>query len=150
MSRLTTHNQRPTTRRGSAVMEAALVFPVLLTLTFGSIECGHYFFVKHTFQGAAREGARAAIPPGATNNDVITAVAQTMKAAGYENVPTVKYTVAIRNATDTADINVATATAATGILVKVSGVWGTIGVRPMAVLDSAKPVVGQTVMRKEG
>lgn len=143
-------NKRNDRRRGAAVMEAALVFPVLLSLTFGSIECGHFFFVKHTFQGAAREGARAGIPPGSTNADVLAAVAQTMKAAGYENVPTVKYTVAIRNATDTADLDVAAAPAATGVLVKVTALWGTVGVRPMAVLSASKPVLGQTVMRKEG
>ena len=141
---LTTRNVR---RRAAAVMEAALVFPVLLSLTFGSIECGHFFFMKHTFQGAAREGARAGIPPGATNADVTAAVSQTMTAAGLDST---KYTVAIRNATDTADLDVATASAATGVLVKVTGVWGTVGVRPMAVLSATKAVTGQTVMRKEG
>ena len=44
-------------RRGSAVLDAALVFPILLSLTFGTVEYGHYFYWKHTLQGAAREGA---------------------------------------------------------------------------------------------
>ena len=60
--------------RGSAVLDAALVFPILLSLTFGTIEYGYYFYVKHSLQGAAREGARAAITPSATNSDVTTAV----------------------------------------------------------------------------
>ena len=146
-------NANPTTfarrvrRRGSAVMEAALVFPVLISLTFGSIECGYFFFVKHTFQGAAREGSRAGIPPGATNADVVAAIAQTMSAAGFDST---KYTVQIRTANDGADLNVATAAPATGVLVKVTGVWGTVGVRPLGVLSDTKQVIGKTVMRKEG
>jgi Flp pilus assembly protein TadG len=138
---------RPRHRRGSAVMDAALVFPVLISLTFGSIEFGHFFFTKHTLQGAAREGARAAIIPGATNTNVSTAVTQTMNAAGF--LPA-KYTVSIRNAGDTANLDVATATAGTGVLVKVSSSWGTVGIRPIGLISTTKDVVGQTVMRKEG
>ena len=40
-------------RRGSAVLDAALVFPILISLTFGCIEFGDFFYVKHTLQGAA-------------------------------------------------------------------------------------------------
>lgn len=136
-----------TRRRGSAVMDAALVFPVLISLTFGSIEFGHFFFTKHTFQGAAREGARSAITPGATNTDVTTSVGQTMTAAGFTSG---QYTVQIRNATDTANLNVATATAGTGILVKVYAPWGSVGIRPLGLIGTSKNVTGQTVMRKEG
>ena len=45
-------------RRGGAILEAALVLPILLALSFGMVEYGYYFFVKHTLQGAARDGAR--------------------------------------------------------------------------------------------
>lgn len=142
-----------TRRRGTAVMEAALVFPILLGLTFGSVEFGHFFFVKHTLQGAAREGARAAITPGASAADVTTAVGQSMAASGFQ--PST-YTVAIRNADDTANINLADASAGLPVLVKVSAAWGTVGVRPVGVIGttngdgSVRYVTGQTVMRKEG
>lgn len=141
----TTRNGRA--RRGSAVMDAALVFPVLISLTFGSVEFGHFFFVKHTFQGAAREGARAGITPGATNTDVTNAVGTAMTSAGFSSG---QYTVSIRNATDTANVNVATATAGTSVLVKVNATWGTVGIRPLGLIGTSKNVVGQTVMRKEG
>jgi Flp pilus assembly protein TadG len=134
-------------RRGSAIMDAALVFPILISLTFGSIEFGHFFFTKHTFQGAAREGARSGITPGATNTDVTTAVGQTMTAAGFSSG---QYTVQIRNAGDTANLDVSTATAGTGILVKVYAAWGTVGIRPLGLIGTSKNVQGQTVMRKEG
>src|SRR4051812_13398788 len=53
-------------RRGNAVMEMALVLPILLALSFGTVEFGYFFYVKHTLQGAARDGARQAILPSAT------------------------------------------------------------------------------------
>lgn len=159
---MSTHNSqtssaRPSSsvrrRRGSAVMDAALVFPILIVLSFGSVEFGYFYFTKHTFQGAAREGARAGIAPGATNTEVTTAVGQTMTAAGF--LPA-QYTVAIRNATDTANVDVNTATAGTSILVKVSAPWNNIKLMTPLVLGtknadgSARYVTGQTVMRKEG
>ena len=73
-------------RRGNAVMEAALVLPILLSLSFGTVEYGYFFYVKHSLQGAAREGARAAIVPTATNADVTTAVNAAMSAAGLSGI----------------------------------------------------------------
>ena len=61
-------------RRGNAIIEAALVVPILLSLAFGTVEFGYYFFVRNNLQGAAREGARAAILASATNTDVTSAV----------------------------------------------------------------------------
>lgn len=136
-----------TFRRGNAVLDAALVFPILLSLTFGCIEFAHFFYVKHTMQGAAREGVRSGIPPGATNAEVTASVQSAMTAAGFA---TNKYTIAIRNSTDTADVNVNTVTAGTTILVKVYSQWGTVGIRPMGLMSSTKQIAGQTMMRKEG
>jgi Flp pilus assembly protein TadG len=123
-----------------------LVLGLLLSLTFGAVEFGHYFFVKNTLQGAAREGARAAIPAAATNADVQVAVNNSLKAAGFS---VSKYTIKIRNAADTADVNVATQPAGAGILVRVSGAWGTVGIRPMGMIDAKNYVKGAAVMRKE-
>lgn len=134
-------------RFGGAVLDAALVLPILLSLTFGTVEYGHYFFVKHAMQGAAREGARAAITPSATNATVTAAVNSSMSAAGFNSSV---YTVSIRNATDTANLNVSGLAAGTGILVKVSCTWGTVGLRPLGLIGSNKQVVGMTTMRKEG
>ena len=134
-------------RRGTAVMEAALIFPVLIWISMGSIEFGHYYFTKHSLQGAAREGARVAITPGATNAEVTTAVAQVLTASGFSAG---QYTVAIRNAADTAAINVSTATATTPLLIKVSATWGTVGLRPYGFIGTNKQVVAKTLMRKEG
>ena len=60
-------------RRGNALLDAALVLPILLSLTFGTVEYGYFFFVKHSMQGAAREGCRAgleAVAPGSVSAPV--------------------------------------------------------------------------------
>ena len=135
-------------RRGNAILEAALVFPILLSLTFGCVEYGHYFYVKHTLQGAAREGVRAGITPSAVNSDVTTQIARSLYAAGLQTSQTVvdssKFTVTISPS------NVSTAAAGTQVQVNVTATWGTVGIRPLAMIGSAKQVIGASVMRKEG
>src|ERR1700744_118139 len=92
-------------RRGSAILDAALVFPILLSLTFGTIEYGYFFFVKHTLQGAAREGCRAGIvPTGSTGTGdstaVTVAIAQYLQGAGLKTGATkldAKYTLSIQS-----------------------------------------------------
>src|SRR4051812_39614156 len=129
--------------RGSAVQDAALVFPILLSLTFGTVEYGYYFYVKHTLQGAAREGARAAITPTATNALVTTAVSAAMTAAGLQNSG---YTLT------PSPSDVSTVAAGQPITVSVSCSWGTVGAgfRPLGLISTTKSVTGVTVMRKEG
>ncbi len=137
--------KRPGRRRfrGSAVLDAALVFPILLSLTFGTIEYGYYFYVKHSLQGAAREGARAAITPTAVNTDVDTAISNAMAAAGLSSSG---YSVT-KNPS-----NVSGQAAGTSITITVTCTWGTVGsgFRPLGLIGTAKQVKGVTVMRKEG
>lgn len=62
-------------RRGGAVVEMAVVSPLLLTLVFGVIEFGNSFMVRQILTNAAREGARvAAIQPVADDALIRTAV----------------------------------------------------------------------------
>ena len=58
-------------RSGTELLELGLVaFPILLTVIFGTIEFGTYFYVEHNLQAAAREGARAAVvKPSADRED---------------------------------------------------------------------------------
>src|SRR5215210_2216384 len=71
-------------RSGATILEMALTLGILLSLSFGTVEFGYFFFVKNTVQGAAREGARVAITPTATNTDVTTTVGNALKAAGMK------------------------------------------------------------------
>jgi Flp pilus assembly protein TadG len=43
--------------RGSAAAEMALVLPLLLALTFGSLELGNYFLSEHVLLKGVRDGA---------------------------------------------------------------------------------------------
>lgn len=45
--------------RGAAVVEFALVLPLLLMLVIGAIDWGWYFYLREVVTNAAREGARA-------------------------------------------------------------------------------------------
>ena len=57
-------------RSGTELLELGLVaFPILLTIIFGTIEFGTYFYVEHNLQAAAREGARAAVVKPAGERD---------------------------------------------------------------------------------
>lgn len=46
--------------RGAAAVELALILPVLLLLVFGIVAFGEFYSRYQVFQGAVREGARAA------------------------------------------------------------------------------------------
>lgn len=62
-------------RRGSALVEVAVCFPVFLLILIGIIEFGRAMSVNQLLNSAARIGCRAAILDGSTN----TAVTNTIK-----------------------------------------------------------------------
>src|SRR2546423_12493520 len=72
-------------RRGNSVVEAVLVFPLLLALMFGTTEYGYYFYVKHTLEGAAREGARVGITPSGTDAQVRSTMISYLANAGLQS-----------------------------------------------------------------
>jgi Flp pilus assembly protein TadG len=61
---------RPNDRRGSAVVEFAVIAPFLILLLFGMIDVGRAIMVQNLLTNAARDGARAAILDGTTVADV--------------------------------------------------------------------------------
>ena len=142
-------NAFPRRRRwlGSAVLDAALVLPILLSLTFGTVEYGYFFFAKHSLQGAAREGCRVGITPTADNTQVRTAVVSALYAAGLNSSSSTldaKYTLTLTPS------NVNGVAAGTSITVQLDCNWGSFNVRPLGLIGSTKVVRGVTVMRKEG
>lgn len=71
-------------QRSQALIEFALVSPVLLLLMFGVIDIGRAVFYYDTLNHAAREGARVAVRASnqlPTNNDVVNAVTGQMAGA---------------------------------------------------------------------
>jgi Flp pilus assembly protein TadG len=140
-------NRRPR-RRGGALLEAALVMPILLGLCFGMVEFGYFFFVKHTLQAAARDGARMGIVATGTNAKVTATVATAMRAAGLTDTG---YEVQIKDGTTDANLDVSTAMPQTPIKVVVKCNWSAIGtgLRPLGLIVETTEVKGTTVMLKE-
>ncbi len=70
--------------RGAAVVEFAVVLPLLLTILFGIIEYGWVFMVRQTLQTAAREGCRVAVLQTTTSpyTNVLDRVSQVMQPTG--------------------------------------------------------------------
>ena len=58
-----------TQRRATAIVEAALMAPLMLVGTLGITEVGYIYMAKQTVTLAAREGARAGVLPGSTSSD---------------------------------------------------------------------------------
>ncbi len=76
-------NSRVQTRRGAAIVEMAVVTPLLLTMIFGVIEFGNSFMIRQMLTNAAREGARVAvIQPVADDAAIRDAVRTAMAARG--------------------------------------------------------------------
>jgi len=123
----------------------ALALGILLSLSFGTVEFGYFFFVKNTVQGAAREGARVAITPTASNSDVTTAVNNALQAAGMRPAD---FTTTVKVAGVVANCN--TAVAGQSVEVSVQATWGTVGLRPLGIIATSKAVLGGATMRKEG
>ncbi|MEM8873464.1 MAG: TadE/TadG family type IV pilus assembly protein [Planctomycetota bacterium] len=142
--------QRRQRKRGVSVLETALVLPLLAALTFGIIEYGYFFYVHHSVQGAARQGARAGAVDGGTNTDVNAAIAQAMDNASLKNI---NYTVKIHDGSGTVTA-AESASAGSSVAVEVDINWQDASLVKLgsfaygAILPSK--VHGSTVMRKEG
>ena len=139
-------------RSGGSLVELVLVMPLLLGLTIEAGEYGFALYVKHTLQGASREGARAAVVAGAVAADVQTAVDGAMLAAGFAQS---KYT----RPPTISPSGWATSSTGTAVSVTVSATWGTIGFKlmptsllgiPTGSMPTTKVISGVTTMRKEG
>ena len=68
--------------RGAAIVEAAVVFPLIFLLTFGVIEYGWLFLKAQQITNASRQGARIAIRADATGQQVLNAISVLMTDAG--------------------------------------------------------------------
>jgi Flp pilus assembly protein TadG len=74
--------EHPSRRRGLALVEMALILPLLLLLTIGVIEYSWLFLASQKITNAARQGARVGVRADATSADVSAAVAALLNAAG--------------------------------------------------------------------
>jgi len=131
-------------RRGGALVEAILILPILVMVSFGTVEYGWAFYVKHAMSAASYVGARAAITTGATNANVTTAVAASMSAAGFSSS---QYTLT------TSPTTVTGLASGTYVTVTITATWSAVGVTPLPVsmggLSSTKQLSCSVLMARE-
>src|SRR5262249_2243933 len=111
-----------TRRRGLATVEAALILPFVLYLTFGAIEYGWMFLKQQQITNVARQSARLAATPNAPNATVNSRISTMMTDAGLGSSG---YTV-------TMPANVAGVTPATTFTVKISVTYSNITLTHMS------------------
>jgi Flp pilus assembly protein TadG len=127
----------PAIRQGAATVELALLLPVLVTILVGALEIGNMFSVKSALQNAAREGARRAVLPLATQQSVTTSCNESLAATGLTGV-----SVAIYPSPNSAK-------SGTMISVSVSTQYSQNSWLPSGGIMGDKQLISTVVMRKE-
>lgn len=79
---ITRKKNRRSSRRGGAVVELALVMPVLFVLIYGSIEASNLLYLQQAITETAYDGALRASRPGATDADVHAEIEALLEARG--------------------------------------------------------------------
>ncbi|HUW32995.1 MAG TPA: TadE/TadG family type IV pilus assembly protein [Planctomycetota bacterium] len=85
-------NPKNTRRKGQALVEFALIVPILVMLVMGIVEFGRIFMTQQTVTNASREGARTGVLPNSTVTDVQNTVSAYMGSAGLTGGTTVQCT----------------------------------------------------------
>ncbi|WP_182864625.1 TadE/TadG family type IV pilus assembly protein [Rhodopirellula sp. JC639] len=73
-------------RRGAALVEMAIVLPLIMLFFTGLLEIGRVLMLQHTADAAAYEAARSAMVPGATAAEARQVAQQLVDAAGLASV----------------------------------------------------------------
>ncbi len=136
--------------RGQALVEAALITPVILLIMVGIFEVGRAYQTWQVVTNAAREGARAAVVPGADKTTVEQLVQEYMK-----NGQLPKYSSAKVNVDQAAKL-VVNGTTIGATQVTVDYPFEFVVLQPVAALINSDPMVDKaltiratTLMRNE-
>jgi Flp pilus assembly protein TadG len=132
-------NRKPSAaRRGAAVVEFAVVSPVLVLLLLGMIECGRMIMVQQTITTAAREGARIAIVEGNSAAAAKTAVESFLGGTGVRGAKT-----------SVTPANTASSAHGQPITVTVSVPFGDVSWLPHPFFFGQKTLSSTATMRRE-
>ena len=150
-----------TKRRGSTLVETAVVLPVFFTFLFGFIEFGHCYMTIHTLSSAARRAARMGVGEDVTTEQVndlahaildsaidadVTGVNITVKDASVFDDPNVDPSSV--NYDNLPDVEVADVESRTLFLVRIEVPYHEIGIMGPRWIDTLN-LYGQAIMRKE-
>jgi Flp pilus assembly protein TadG len=132
-------------RRGAAVVEFAIVAPLLFTVVMGSIEFGRAMMALNLLSNAARNGARAGVIPGTTTQTTKTAATDMLTNAGVTG-SSVNASVAV-NGDTSADASSATTGDSISVTVSVSA--GDVTWMPVSWFLGNATLSQTAVMRRE-
>ena len=148
-------------RRGSALVETAVVLPVFFTFIFAFVEFGHCFMTIHSLNSAARRAARLGVGEDVTSSQVSGLAHTILDSAIDADLEGVNITVKDASVFDGAnvdvstidydnlpDIEVANAESRTLFLVRIEVPYHEIGILGPRWIDTLN-LHGQAVMRKE-
>jgi Flp pilus assembly protein TadG len=123
--------------RGQALVETALVLPIVLLVAVGIFEFGRAFQTWQVITNAAREGARIAVLPGTSVSDVQSRVVTYMQAGQLPNAATA--TVDVNQA---ATISIGTTSTAAASVVTVNYPFSFVMLNPVARLLASNATLG--------
>lgn len=92
VKKLMTRAARRRDDSGVGVVEFALVLPLLMMLVFGVVQFGLLYNRQQALHAAAREGARVAALPSATQSEISTQALDALTGIPLEGTPTVTIT----------------------------------------------------------
>jgi Flp pilus assembly protein TadG len=128
-------------RRGSAVVEFAIVAPVFFAFTLGMVEVGRGVMVQQILTTASREGARQAVLDGATQSAVTTFVTSYLTTA----------TVSAAGTAVTYNPSLPTAAGYSGpVTVTVSVPFNQVSWSPSPIFLKGATLTASTTMQREG
>ena len=130
-------------RRGSTLVEAAIVLPLLILVIFGLIEYGSLLLRLQQIENVTRQAARYAATPDATQSATTTLVSTLMTTAGMPNSSS-HYTVT------TSPTDIGTAVRGDRITVTVSITYTNIAITRSSLIPVPTTVSRTVVMAKEG
>lgn len=129
---------RKSNRLGAAVVEFAIVGPLMVMLTMGMMEVGRVVMVKQVMVNASREGARLAILPSSSATEVIALVQSQLTASAINGT-----TVSVSPS------SLSTAAAGTPVTVTVTVNANQVSWIPNPLFTLNKTITAATTMRKE-
>ncbi len=71
-------------RRGTALVEMAIVLPILILLLLGIVEFANLMFVRHNLINAATQGARLGLLPGVDEDMILDRVDEILAQSGVD------------------------------------------------------------------
>jgi Flp pilus assembly protein TadG len=131
-------------RSGAAIVEFAIMAPVLFAMILGMIEIGRAMMVTDLLNSAARNGARTAVLQGSDNTMVTTTVNDSLTGTGVSGAST---TILVNGTA----ADVSTAAVGDAVTVSVNVPFRNVTWLPVSLFMAENATLGgRVVMRREG